>query len=510
MKDFLQSHLNDFLLILIILLIAFYVWYPLTQFALTGLGFIYLSKYFQAMHFSGVFDLASFYWFAIVQGIVYSNLFTTNMSLYFWTELIVMFGTFIFFYILILTLLNNRLIAFIATLMFSVNFFGSIDMFASGIYPWFQERIPLMLLLIPSFLFLHKYLIKKDRRYIISSLILYFLGLGIGHWGVLFTAPYFFYPFFWAFFQKPRKFKYVSNMTFVGGIYLLISVFFIFIQNLILPAAGPYWGFMEFLLQPGNYQYPEKIFRQLVYWSSYSPIFEIMKNGLPLYPPSPLYFFINPADSMRYAGVVAIVYTIVSLIIYLKLPKYRALLLTVIISVLSMFYLNAYFGRYEILNQPGSNRYLYLPTYLLVIFWSLFLVAIFQKNKGKRDYFYKFKILFCFISLTIYLFFNTWLIKDALEWKLEIYDVTNKLWEYTVKKSNKLKKNTLVILPFGNFDQQGAAFLNEQINDIIFTTSADDWRKVATSSSVTNILKIEYDEFCKCAKEIKINKASLK
>ncbi len=509
MKNFLRVSAKDLFLVTIILLIALFVWYPLTNFALTGLGFVYLTKSFQVEHFVFPVSLADFYWFALLTGIVFSKVFTTHMSLYYWTELIFLLATFVLYYYLILSIFNKRLIAFVAAITFSVNYFGYGDIIGSGLYPWFQERIPLMLFLIPSFLFLHKHLISNKNKFLIYSLVLFFLGIGISHWGILFLAPYIFYPICWSLF-KNKKLEFKKSIL-TSSSYLLIAAFFVVIQNSTWPGAGPTWGFMEYLLNPFQHQYPEKIFRQLVYWSSYLPIFEIFKNGYPLYPASPLYYFINPEPSMRYAKYIAVIYPLAALIIYKKLPQFRALLFTLILSTLAMFYLNSYWGRYEIFNQAGANRYLYLPTYLLIIFWALFFVAFLQnKKKRKGNKFYVFKILICFLFIMIYLLLNFWLINDSLKWKNESYKKVNLYWDYVVKQARNWEKNTLVILPFKYIDPQGTAFLNDYINKVYFITSEEDWKKIATSSATSKVIRIEFDEFCRCAKEIEVDKKTLK
>lgn len=489
-KKFTRSEvILEILLIAILLGLTLFTWFPLTKFAIEGLGLHYLIKDVNKQLWTFP-NLANFNTAAVVLGILLPRFFGMNYQLYFWTEVVTMLVTALMYFYLIKAITKNLFLSFFGALMFSVNYFGTVDIFASSIYAYFIERIPSTLFLIPSLTFLHLFLEKKKTAYYIYSLVLFFIGLGIGHFAVLITGPYFFYPIAWFLFNEKRSLKQFFRFFLFGFSFFAITSFFAYIQHQVAAGSGPSWSFFEFLLNPQTFNYPEKMLRELVYWSSYIPIFEVFKNGYPLYPPSPLYFFITEKKSMIYAIHVCIAYLSASILIYYKLAKYRALLFTIIFGVGSIFYLNAYFGSYVIMSQPGSNRYLYYPTFFLVIFWLLFLFILWRNGVF-------FKII-CLGFVGVYFFLNAWLIHDSLIWKLEKYNISNQIWDYVIDTRSNLDKNTLVILPARFTDSNTGTFMTEQIgrNEVVYTTDTDNFSKEASRAS--SIIKIDFDKNCKC------------
>ena len=98
---------------------------------------------------------------------------------------------------------------------------------------------------------------------------------------------------------------------------------------------------------------------------------------------SPEQYFSDAEENKKDSLGIAIFYLLAATIIYIKLPRIRPILLTMIFSVFSLFILNTYMGRYFPDHQAGPSRYLYLPSIWLSIFWALFLWAAFWKTKGK-------------------------------------------------------------------------------------------------------------------------------
>lgn len=488
----------------LILELSLYTWLPLTRSAIRGLGFMYLRNSYQAEYWQHLEHFGSFDWFAVVTGIFFSKFYGVNLSLYFWTELFLMLIIDVFFFYFVLILTKKLIVAFSATLMLSVNYFGGFGLLSGGLFAYFQERIPVMLLLIPSLIFLHLYLKKSQKKYYIWSLVLFFLGIGLQHWGVLFTSPYFIYPFFhYLFDKKNKKSSLLMQSILVGLSYIIISGFFVSIQYFSAGDVGPRWSFIQFLTNPQIYHYPENMLRQLIYWSSYLPFAEYLKGGYPLNPSTPLYFFITPEKSLLYGPYVIVAYLIATATIYWRLPKFRAILLTIIFGVAAIFYLNAYFGEYNVPTQAGTNRYLYLPTYLLVIYWSLFLWAIFWKGGGK-------KILIGLAIVGLYYILNTWLIRDNFKWQFNTNNITLQIWQRIVNTRSYLNEKTLIVLPAEYVDSYMLVFLNEQLGKetVSYTMDVESWQK--NISNYPSIIKLEYNTACQCITEKKIIQPELK
>ena len=157
--------------------------------------------------------------------------------------------------------------------------------------------------------------------------------------------------------------------------------------------------------------------------------------------------------------------------------------------------MNSYFGQYHISTQPGPNRYLYIPTYLLSIFWSLFLFAFFWKNTARRFLIGVF-LLFIFCAL------NFWYINENFNWNRNFYETRNKIWMDSVKLARSVPVNSSIILPApynGNYEIE---FLNDNFSfkSVEFLVSDAIERK----NPNREYYQLMYDEKCKCSKVRKI------
>lgn len=231
--------------------------------------------------------------------------------------------------------------------------------------------------------------------------------------------------------------------------------------------------------------------RQLVYWSQYPPIIS--------------YFFRIPYDRQNLASAqnaieitpyVVIAYITASIVIYRRLPKYRAMLLTIIVATAIIFYLNAYFGQYNIAKNVGANRYLYFPTFLLSLFWALFFWSVFWKEKSTLKY-------VGIVFLACYYVINMTLIHDNFR-ALEEWDKSAMtIYSYILKHRDTWGNNTLVLGDFPAREAE-AEFLTEQAGEgrITFAPlSLDlyDWSAVASKSA--HIVSLSYNKECGCVKE---------
>lgn len=481
------SKMKKFTLPFIAVIITFITWWRLSTISLFGDSLIYFLHSYHDKYLSNFFiKLANFDWFALLLGKAQEMFFGTDWRFYGWTEVVVLIMCALLFYWAVLTITKKSIVAFCASLIVGTSYYGNWDMYAGGIYLVFLERVPTMLFLIPSFTLLHLFLEKKEKRYYLLSLILFFIGVGIGHWGAFITAPFVFYPFFWHWFNLKRM-KLRGTLLY-GSLFGVISLFYVIIQNLLHPGLVPDWSFSEFLLNPHRFDYPINMLRQLVYWSTYLPFVDVAKGG---FISSPISLFVKPEVSLSYTPHVLIAYIVAFIAIYKKLPKFRALLITVVLSMVSIFFFNTYFDQYHIATQAGASRYLNLPTYLLAIFWSLFLWAVFWQYK-------KFKYVLGVLIMFLFILTNYWLVSENFKWTQEAHTKNKSIWNVAVAFGTILPKNSYVIIPYPQMGEYESEFLTDQFENknITFIDSGQDWSNKIDRRQ--NIYVIKYVSECKC------------
>lgn len=494
--NFLKSILKrkwrtDIILVVLLIILSFYAWRLLPEQYIRGGSLVYLTSYQQNSWYARAYPYTGFQTSAILASTLSTKLFGANMSLYWWAELVVMFVTYVFFYIFIKVVTKRSFAAFAATLIFAVNYFGNFNM-AVDCYCHLAERTIVVPLLLISFTFLHLFLEKTKKYFFVLSLAFYFLAIGLAHFNLLFTAPYVLYPIFWYLFNH-KKIKDILKGLLIGLSYMGISVFFVLIQNIADPGVNGLAPFFQYLFHPQKYHYLEYMLRQLVYWSQYPPIIDSLLHSYT----NELQNVVGVLNAIQITPFISVVYIFASIYIYKKLPKQRAMLFTVIFATAIIFYLNAWFGQYFVAQQVGSNRYLYLPTILLAIFWSFFLWAAFWRQK--RFY------IIALLILTIYFYINTILLNDSFFTMTWQNDHTKVLTDHFVSIRKNLAKNTLIVTEFPVITYWEAAFYTDQLGKgevRIMTEDDSSWKDVATTSA--HVIRLEYDKECKCAKETKL------
>lgn len=487
--------INRILSILAIIFITLFVWSSLSELPVRGDGFVYLTENFRRNNWSFPQTFANLNTGSLLLSKIITPIFGTNLSLYLWLVVIVMILINILFYFLVQALTKNTTISLVATLLLIFSYFGHGDMFF-GIYAYFTDRVPNMLFIIPSLLLLHLSLEKFSKRNYFLSIFLYLIGIAVWHWSLLFTGVFVIYTVVKKAFER-FNLKTIAKGVALALPYLTISLFFSIIQNIYHRGYGQAWTFSGFLLNPQKYHYPELMLRQLTYWSEYWPLFRRLFDRNIINAKNASALLSNPETAKVAEPYIFILYCIVSIIIYKFLPKFRPLLISIILSVASIFYLNLYIASYAVNTQPASNRYLYIPTFLLVIYWSLFLWIILKIPRlGK---------IFFSIIIFFYLTFNYLLISDNFFQVSEPHLITKKVWSAVVNRRPSMEKGTTVIIPNRHTGSYEAAFLTDQLGRgevAFFPDEETGWEKAATASA--HAIRFDYNKDCKCVIEIKI------
>lgn len=482
--------MDNYFLALLLIVLTYASWQQLPQLPIRSDGFVYLFENMQRW-WGNPYAITGFETAAVAFGGFFAKLFGPNIQLYLWAELIWVLLISVVFFIFMKVLTKKLIVAFSGALIVSSSYFGNWDMLSHHCYCFFLERITVVPLLIASLIFLHLYLEKVKLKYYLISLGFYFMGVGLAHFSVLFTAPYLLYPFFFRFFNHRNK-KDIIWGGLIGISYLLLSIFFVLIQQINESGLRPTWGFFEFMVNPQRFHYVENMIHQLVFWSQYPPLLRHMDETFPFH-----HLTVQNASSL--ASGVIIVYVIAAVLIYRSLPKQRAILATCIVGIATILYLNAYFHLNDVA-QPDANRYMYFPTFLYAIFWSHFLWAAFFKHRNKL------LVVTGILVLVGYYVINSWLITSKIReivynWEKSTLAIFNKFYEI----NDSLRRGTVVVGPWPEIGSQEAQFFTEQLGRgrVIYLSDYNpNWQEIATSSA--HAIKISYDKDCRCVKEEKL------
>lgn len=492
---FLKRNKFEIILFLLLLVLVCKAWLMLPQLTSRGDSFAAMLSRQQYDFWHSRYPLASLLVSEMILGAIMPKIFGVHFSYYYWFELVVILLIAVLFYVVIKAITKNYLVAFSASLLLSVSYFGVYDMVSTHCYCFFLERIIPVPFLISSFWFLHLFLEGEKRKYLIFSLLFYFLGVGLGHFSILITPLFFFYAVFYKF-QFKKKYKEKIKGIFLGCLYVLLTAFFVAIQQINESGISPHqWTFVGFFLNPQKYLYFKKIALQFVYWSQYPVFLQSLSRN-------PMSSFLDFRDAPIYIPLTLVVYLLVGFTIYKRLPKQRFMLFTVMLALPIIFYLNGYLGQYDMLNFTGASRYLYHPTFLLAIFWSYFLWAVFWQKKNIL-------LLGGFLLLALYYVINVWLINSNIVYEIKWNKPTRMLFEYVLSHRSKLDPKTLVIVTYPEFGSQESTFFTEQIGKGQVQYLSDNnlvnpitWE--STSSSSAHVIKLKYGEKCTCVIEERV------
>lgn len=491
-QKYISKH-KDVVYIVVLVFLILFAWAPLLSMIPRGNGYMYMLSHIQNWFWGRHYPLSGFSSAAAVSGVIFRTFFGADIRPYLWTELIVIMGTGVLFYWFVRVVTRKKIVAFAAALLFSVNYFGNFAMLISDCYCYFMERVLNVPFLIVSLIFLGLFFERKGI-FLLLSLTFYFVGIGLGHFSFFFSGVFLFYPFFWYVIKGKKRTAWLTGAR-IGLSYLGITLFFLLIQQINESGFRSSWTFQEFLLNPQKYHYLEYMIRQLVYWSQYPPIVHSFFRV-----PFEHQNLVSVQNAISITPYVLMTYAIASIFIYKMLPQQRAMLFAVIFAAASNFYLNAYFGQYAIAYDAGSNRYLYFPTFLLAIFWSLFLWALCWKRNS-------WKVFIGVVILASYYLVNTTLISDNFRSVAEWNKPTKALYDYSVKTNSQREPYTLILGEYPAIKLQEAQFLTEMIGRdrvVYMSESLDmgDWRPFADKAR--HIIKLTYDRTCECVREERV------
>jgi len=376
---------KHFLSLLFLLGLIILVWHKVLNLSITGEGYWYFLNGFEGGALALRFDVGA----EIIMGIL-EYVFKDNILLYQGFILVVWIAICLLFYFFVFELTDNKKIAIIASILFSINFGTTYEMLGMGAYQNFLQRVLFLILLLPSFIFFVKFYKTQKFKYSFLSLSFFIIAILSAHFNV------FFLPFILAYIGSllilEKKSRKKTVLLAIHALFF-ISISMIIIYSALLLGVASYIkgpGFISFLFNNTTSIFYHS-FRQLIYltipFNAVSGILfsfdENWKHNM-----QPLYILV----SLFY--IFAFIYS------FKKVKKLRALLLASFLFLPASFVLNMYMRAENVQYLESGSRYLFVPSMGFSIFFGIFLYAISNINKLKAIT-YMAILCWCLIQVTV-------------------------------------------------------------------------------------------------------------
>lgn len=440
-----KQHQN-FLAILAIVILTLVTWHKVYYQSFMGEGYDYFDETFFSGSQGALITLLSFDTLARLTFDILPRFFADNLQLYMLWMLVIVSLVNVFYYLLVYTLTEKRIIALIASIFFIVNHVTSYEMLAFGFYQFFVQRVVNFIFIFPSFLLLVKFLKEKAGKFsYLISIFLYLLAVLGGQFSIFFLSMFVFYTLaFW--FEKKRNWrsflaKFSLTLPFVLGTLILLWLDKHYGSPLI--SEKPFFDFIfhyETLIEDIAYQLPWMLFPL--------PILEL---------------FTEPQVRVNMIALsvpVVVFYLIIVYYWYRRQTAFRAFILSTPAFILSTLFLNVYTRASQIYQiYHNGSRYLYVPWIGVSIFFAIILYSFFYPapegyGAGKRKSLGKLLLLGL---MGWWIFFNLNLIWTNMDEKQKEHIASKRILRYVKEKSSQYPENAFVVLP-DVIGSQGADF----------------------------------------------------
>lgn len=259
------------------------------------------------------------------------------------------------YYLMVLQLSKQRIIALTSALILSTNVSGGFEMYEHGRY--FFERVPQFFVLFPSFTLFSLFLSTKSKRYYLSSFCLFIIAVWMGHFSTLFLPAFILYTIF----KSPRKVLFVVPFILVNYVIIRDSPlgpgFFRPGENL-FSFLGDSRLFEQIKLQIVGVTYPRGVIR-LFHQITKLPLTVIAEQlvipTIIFYLTSVMYLFRNE-------------------------KKLRALLLTCLAFVFISLIINVFFNRVDFKHEIEGSRYFWVAHTFLFTYFGILSYHFFTKH----------------------------------------------------------------------------------------------------------------------------------
>ncbi len=419
------------LFILTLMVVTATAWYKILFQMFLGEGYYYFGRsFFRDLSLADKivrYDKGTFLLFEIL-----SSLFRDNIFWYQLFALITLLALGVFLYFLVYEISGKKLIAFIAALLFGVSYNGNFQMFAIGNYQFFVQRVVFFLLLIPSAIFLIRFLRSKKEKHFFMSVFFYSVSLYLSKFSI------FFLPFI---INYLLLFMLLSVRTAREKFNLVIRTFYYLIPTIVFLRLEAKWG-SSFLLQDKSFFTFLNTERNI--------IVEELQRQLTslLIPPQVINFLLDFLQSQSLKNTIESLY-IPTLIILIGVIVYslkkntigRVAIISAALFIPMVFILNIFTRGNDYIGRmvPG-NRYLFVPLIGASLIFSFF----FHSLLSYRSIILKSVAIFTIIFLVYLNILATWKQIDSA-----FYDhlAAKKSIEFVKQLSPKFASDSFIIVP---------------------------------------------------------------
>lgn len=469
--------------LLVIVFLTAIAWYKILFQTFIGEGYYYFFGGLKENSNIFRFDIGAALFFDLLKPIFKDNFFFYQ-AIAFLT--LILLG--ILFYLIVYQLTRQKSVAFIASILFSINYNTTFEMVATGAYQNFVQRVFFLLVLFPSLIFFIKFIDSKKNHYYLISLVLAILSTGFAYFS-FFYIPFIIAYTFAVFFTQKMRFKKIFYLFSCTLIYIFTSLLIVNTPGLLkLSNLMPSENILifiiknvdeviiQFLRQLTVISIPGVLFRQFfsIFNISYTE-FIYFSNGVN-------YFYFP----------VLLIYIFIGIFLYKREKKLRPVIIASLFFLPCIFVLNMYMRSENISRLAPGSRYLYVASIAYSIFWGIFLTNLYNRSVKAK--------------IGVYLIISGWIIMQilAINRQLQIesgnHIETKKIIAYFKNNlSSRLKEDSIVITPYsmGNW---GSWYLNMFYGkkNTIFTprmTSEFEWEgKFKSSFNPKKDYIIYYDE----------------
>lgn len=374
--------------ILLITTITLIVWHKVFFQIPIGEGYYYFSPeqniFLSKMTFE---DLKAFDFFAQSIFPVLIALFKDHLVFYMCFQMLVFLIVYYCYYFSLFEITKNKWLSFSSTVFFIASYVGSFTMVGTANYQRFIQRVPNLIPLFMSIIFLVRFLNNRKLKYFVYSYALFVVSVFLARFSVFLLPVFIFYPIVDYFFSDQNQ-KHILNLA-LPLPFIATSFVFSFFSVL-----KPSIGIITFALT-----HPHVIEKTLYQVPSilvpYDLVIFIAKHT------SPLMFY-------PYTHLLEVSLVVVGIVLFISLLKFQnkhsALFKLYLISILtilavSFFNMYSYDGNPSPLSNFGEDRIYFIPSIFASVIWAVLIWLCFKKNPGR------YKIM-SGVLITLYLLLN--------------------------------------------------------------------------------------------------------
>ncbi len=418
----------DLIIIIFIALITYLTWYKTLNQTFLYEGYYYFDIGQKFFYSNSTTTLTGYDNFAKFIFEILIKLFGSNIWYYQLFQMFIFFLVYLSLYFVIFKITSSRIIGFFTSFFFATNYIGSFEMWATGNYQRFVQRVPNLIPLLFSFYFLDIYLKSNQLKHLLFSFLLFAISILMAHYSSLFLPLFIIHPIISTFRKKPNSSKYFKIIVIVA-IYLLITF--------IITANSPQKSSQSFIVFLKTDHLLEKAFFQITLLSIPQDLIGFIaqafdKNSFKPY-----------TETVRALTLPVFFLYILSLfIVYKRAKKLFKLHLTFLLAwILHIFiYLFIDGNKFNIFRDFGTDRHYFISSMFVSVLFATILYVLIRNKRNIWKLLALFTVLSLFINNIYHIYSNI----DSTQYKSEA--MKNFVY-FLDKESLNFDKDSIVIIP---------------------------------------------------------------